>query len=182
MTDKNNTTNQNSNEKIMEKVISLDMMFKRFHYCCSKHYGYTTTPHRGQGMVLMLLRKNPNILQKDLPKLLKMRQQSVAEFLQKLENNGLIERTPCKTDKRSMIVNLTEKGRQEAQIPPEIKRSTDELFNCLSEEEKKTMLICIDKLSKNLCEQVKALGEESMWEHSCCNHHCFPQKNPNSKK
>ena len=68
-------------------------------------------PRQGQGRILALLKSESGMSQKELAQRLNMRQQSMGEFLVKLEKNGYLTRRPSEEDRRTMIIELTEKGR-----------------------------------------------------------------------
>lgn len=68
--------------------------------------------------------------------------------LDRLEKSGLIRRKPSKTDARSMVAQLTEKGRRlvEHAIEADMAREA-ELLEGLSATEKKTLAALLRKLS-----------------------------------
>ncbi|MCL2322220.1 MAG: MarR family transcriptional regulator [Oscillospiraceae bacterium] len=74
----------------------------------------------------------PEISTKELSYLLDIRQQSLNELLNKLEKQDFVTRTQSETDKRVLMVNLTEKGKnvQSQDV------GYSDIFNCLNEEEK----------------------------------------------
>ncbi len=71
-------------------------------------------PSQGQGRLLALLKLQPEITQRELTFLLGMSRQAVAELLAKLEAKGLVEREPSTTDRRVVVVRLTDAGREAA--------------------------------------------------------------------
>lgn len=140
----------NLNRNIFEKFLRVEMLFHRLHDCYFRHRGPTGTPVRGQGLVLSIIKENPNITQKQLNEQLGMRQQSVAELLRKLENNRYITRVPCKTDRRVMEIQLTKEGIQAAQVPESIRSATEKIFSCLNDEEKDNFSLYLEKIAENL--------------------------------
>ena len=105
-------------------------------------------PRQGQGRILALLKAESRMTQKELAQKLNMRQQSMGEFLAKLEKNGYLTRSPSEEDRRTMIIELTEKGRA-FHFEPE---SPERLYGCLSQAEK-------DRLGKNLFTLIDRLQE-----------------------
>ena len=73
---------------------------------------------------------------------------TVSEVLGKLENAGLITRTPSKQDRRTSIIELTAAGLAAAESAIEQKQQRQaEMFSCLSEEEKRTLLVFVETLN-----------------------------------
>ena len=103
-------------------------------------------PRRGQGRLLAALKNMSGVNQRELAFILDIRPQSLGELLQKLEQGGYISRKPSEDDKRAMMVELTEKGRNLKFQRP----NYDELFNCLNEEEQENLKIYLQKISDRL--------------------------------
>lgn len=93
------------------------------------------TSFRGQGRLLSILGLKPELSQKDLVYLLGMSRQAVGELLGKLEQRGFVEREPSETDRRTMIVRLTDDGREAARRIRESADADAEILDCLSEHE-----------------------------------------------
>ncbi len=138
-----------TDEELGDLFVMTHRMMHR-HYMRNRDGECGINPRQGQGRILALLKHNPEsgMTQKELAQKLNMRQQSMGEFLGKLEKNGYLTRSPSKEDRRTMIIELTEKGRAfhfEAE-PPE------KLYGCLSQPEK-------DQLGRNLSTLTRRLGE-----------------------
>ena len=103
-------------------------------------------PRRGQGRLLAALKNMSGVNQRELAFILDIRPQSLGELLQKLEQGGYISRKPSEGDKRAMMVELTEKGRNLKFQRP----NYDELFNCLNEEEQENFKNYLQKISDRL--------------------------------
>jgi DNA-binding MarR family transcriptional regulator len=123
--------------KLVEQFMQIQWLLIRHHHN-HMSFGFTGSPFRGQGRVLKLLKLKPEITQKELSELLDMRQQSLGDLLKKLEQKGYITRTPSETDKRAMIIHLTEKGKN-AEIGDDKQLGIESLFDCLTEEELKNL-------------------------------------------
>ena len=111
-----------------------------------KKHGSFRSPHQGQGRVLGILKMQPEISQKELAYLLGIRSQSLGELLKKLEASGLVERTPSETDRRIMMVKVTEEGKKAAD---EAGKEQDErigIFQWLNDEEIAQLSAILDKL------------------------------------
>jgi len=117
--------------ELYEKLSRLQWLLQRQHLRNHAEYGPMGDPTRGQGRVLAALKMKPEISMKDLSYLLAIRHQSLNELLNKLERSGYITRTPSETDKRSIMIRLTEKGKNEQYLD----RDFGGIFSCLQEEE-----------------------------------------------
>ena len=100
-----------------------------------------------QKRVLIILNKTGCITQKVLTEKLGIQPGSASEVIGKLENLGMIRRTPSQTDRRTQEVCLTEKGRKEAEEAVlRRSRSHQKMFSCLTEQEKENFLLILEKL------------------------------------
>ena len=107
-------------------------------------------PRRGQGRILTALQKMSGVNQRELAFILDIRPQSLGELLQKLEQNGYITRKIDENDKRSLIVELTEKGKNLKFQRP----NYDNLFDCLNETEQNNMKHYLQLISSRLEELI----------------------------
>ena len=106
---------------------------------------------RGRGRVLAALQMHSPIPTRELAYLLDIRQQSLNELLQKLQADGLVERKPSPTDRRVMLVHLTEAGRG-AKLGDE----AADYLNSLTDEDVASLTALLDKVIAALEEQVGA--------------------------
>jgi DNA-binding MarR family transcriptional regulator len=143
-----------TNNELFEKLMQLQWLLHRRHQQSHAGRNSFSDPTRGQGRVLALLKLQPEISTKDLSYLLGIRQQSLSELLNKLEKNGYITRTPMETDKRVMLIKLTDKGKDARQDPPD----DSELFGCLSPEEQ---TVFGDYLSRIIAVLEAQMGENT---------------------
>ncbi|MFB6468522.1 MarR family winged helix-turn-helix transcriptional regulator [Cytobacillus sp. Hz8] len=124
---------------------------QRHHLFNHAQYGPTADSTRGQGRVLGILKLQEEISTKDLSYLLGIRQQSLNELLNKLQNSGYVTRVLSEEDKRVMLVGFTEKGRNEnKKEEPDF----DNIFNCLNEEEQETFGVYLDRIITTLESQL----------------------------
>lgn len=145
-----------NNNTLMEQFYKAGMLF-RYQHRGGRAQGPFANPHYGQGRILAILKMQPEISQKDLSYLLDMRNQSLSELLTKLEKAGFITRTQSEADRRVMNIKLTEEGRAAAEQAEQGKEDTDQIFEVLSEEERKNLS---DYLSRIIAELEKqAEGE-----------------------
>ena len=136
----------NNKKDLFKKLERLQWLLHRHHQQLHSARGPFVDPTRGQGRVLAILKLQPEISTKDLSYLLDIRQQSLSELLNKLEKTGYITRTPKESDRRVMIVKLTEKGRDAQQERPE----PPDFFDCLSEEEQAAFSDYLSRIIANL--------------------------------
>jgi DNA-binding MarR family transcriptional regulator len=137
------------NEGLQEKFIRFQWLLHKRHLRDFANDGPMANPSRGQGRILALLKTQDGISTKDMSYLLDIRISSLNELLSKLEKNGYIERKPSQEDKRIILVNLTEKGRNE-----KLQKSSSGIFGCLSHDERENLEKYLDKLIGALEEQV----------------------------
>lgn len=130
-------------ENIFEDFMRFENLLRRYLFWQKKDQ--VANPHQGQGRVLMLLKMQPEITQKQLTYLLDMRPQSLGELLTKLEKSGYITRTPSTEDRRVMVVKLTEAGLEVAAKMTDEPETT--IFDQLNEEEQIQFSQLLNKLS-----------------------------------
>jgi len=122
------------------------------------NFGPGGNPNRGQGLVLRVLKMQPEISQKDLTYILDMSKQSVAELLVKLEKSGYITRIPSEQDRRTSNIKLTAEGSAVADEMDDTSQKTGKAFDCLSDEE---MEIFSDFLGRIIKQLEELSGDEN---------------------
>lgn len=101
-----------------------------------------------QKRILIILRESGTLTQKELTERLGIQPGSASEILSKLENTGLIARIQSKTDRRTTDILLTDAGAElAAQAAEQRQRRHEEMFSCLTSEEKTTLLSLLEKIS-----------------------------------
>lgn len=101
-----------------------------------------------QKRILIILNESETITQRDLTERLGIQPGSASEILSKLENAGLIIRTQNETDRRTTDICLTDSGRELATEALEQRQKRhEEMFSCLSEEEKQELLGLLERVS-----------------------------------
>ncbi|MNO60047.1 MarR family protein [compost metagenome] len=103
----------NMNNELYEKLAKLQWLLQRQHLKTHAAVGPMADTSRGQGRILAFLRMKDGISTKDLSYLLGIRISSLNELLAKLEKAEYITRKPSETDKRIMLIYLTQKGQEE---------------------------------------------------------------------
>lgn len=104
---------------------------------------------KGQGIILDRLCECVGVTQQTIADGLSMRPQSVSEALIAMEEKGLIRREHNPEDKRSMLIYLTEHGR-EIREKNAVERAEHAkiFFSSLTEEEKETLYSILKQLCR----------------------------------
>ena len=98
--------------------------------------------------ILTVLLKSGPVTQTALTEYLGIRPGSASEVLSKMEAGGLIVRQENENDRRTVNIELTEKGRKEALLAAEErKRAHNELLCGLSRAEQEELLFLLEKLT-----------------------------------
>lgn len=107
-------------------------------------------PFKGQGRILGILRRHEGcISQRELTEITGIRSSSITELTQKLCSYGLIRKETDGKDRRNTILQLTDKGWQEAaMLRDESIRLSQEAFKVLSAEEKEELLTLLGRLNE----------------------------------
>ena len=101
-----------------------------------------------QKRILILLRETAGMTQKELTARLGVQPGSASEVLNKLEQAGLISRTPSKTDHRTTDIRLTPAGEVLAKEAADKRANRHEqMFSVLSGEEKDTLIALLEKVN-----------------------------------
>ncbi|GAA2515681.1 MarR family winged helix-turn-helix transcriptional regulator [Rarobacter incanus] len=103
---------------------------------------------KGQGRALRILQLQSPISQKELAYLLGIRSQSLSELITKLEDGGLVKRSPDPGDGRTWLVEITELGREAAGAQPNTLEE-DPTFG-LSDDEAAQLTALLDKVIENV--------------------------------
>ena len=103
-----------------------------------------------QKRILILLRETDGMTQKTLTARLGVQPGSASEVLNKLEQAGLISRTPSETDHRTTDIRLTPDGEALAKEASEQRAERHEqMFSVLSDEEKKNLIAILEKINNH---------------------------------
>lgn len=119
-----------------------------------------------QKHILIVLLEADSITQRKLTERLGIQPGSASEVLAKLEKSGLIARAESSTDRRTTDIILTKQGRILAQEAATQRRMRhEEMFSCLTEEEKGALLALLEKVNADWQERYRDMGR-----HSCRRH------------
>lgn len=110
---------------------------------CGKFLYYHSNPGMQQGMVLQMLRDGP-MTQKQIQERLGTRPGSVSELISKLESKHLLQRQRSETDRRTVLLTLTEKGGEISRLHTEYPAT--ELYAALTQPEREILAQLLHKL------------------------------------
>lgn len=100
-----------------------------------------------QKRILIILLESGPVTQTALTEHLRIQPGSASEVLGRLEELGLICRSANEADKRTVLISLTESGKEEAkEALRQRKQRHSEMFSSLSEEEQRALLVLLEKL------------------------------------
>lgn len=101
-----------------------------------------------------------NITQRELTQRLGIQPGSASEVIAKLESEGYIKRTTSETDRRTTDVALTAEGKSAAvQAKEERVSRHEQMFSCLSEDEKNQLLSLLEKIREDWEKRYQDGGE-----------------------
>ena len=106
---------------------------------------------KGQGRLILLLKRKDKISTKELSEILNISVGSLNETLNKLEQKNFIRKVPSEKDKRILLVELTDEGRN-----LQFKEHRDiDIFDSLTEEEKENLNDYLNRIIINLHNKFK---------------------------
>lgn len=114
-----------------------------------------------QKRILIVLDENgSSITQRELTRQLGIQPGSASEVIAKLEGAGYVKRTPNETDRRTTDVALTAEGKSAAaRARAERVNRHEQMFSCLSEDEKHQLLSLLGKVNKDWEDRYQDGGE-----------------------
>lgn len=105
-------------------------------------------------MIMMHLARKDNVTQLDLVHATRLKAPTVSICLQKMENDGLVIRRADEHDMRATRVFLTDKGRNiDKSVISKVREHEMHISDCLTSEERDTLVSLLLKLRKNLLEE-----------------------------
>ena len=145
--------NQVNNQLLFHKFIMINEVLDRRN---KKQNPEMKSITKGQGRLIILLKRKDNLSTKELSEILNISVTSLNETLNKLEQQNLIRKVPSPKDKRVLLVELTEDGRS-----LEFKNHEDvDIFDTLSEEEKENLNEYLNRLTVALHNKFKKENPE----------------------
>lgn len=134
----NNRTDNNINNQLINHLRDLS------HTMRSLYEGKGS-----QKRILIILDEiGGSITQQKLTERLGIQPGSASEVISKLEHTGYIRRTPNENDRRTTDLSLTDSGKAAAsQARDQRIQRHEEMFSCLSDEEKNQLLSLLEKIN-----------------------------------
>lgn len=103
-----------------------------------------------QKRILIILNEVGIITQRALTERLGIQPGSASEVIAKLENAGLVVRTLSEEDRRTADITLTDEGKRLAmEATAHRNKRHAEMFSCLSEQEKRSLLSLLEKITED---------------------------------
>lgn len=102
-----------------------------------------------QKRILVLLKENGPLIQRESTKKLGIRASSVSKVIAKLDNTELIKRTINQSDRKTTNITLTKSGKQSIQEVWQRQNSHKEMFSSLSFEEKNQLIFFLEKINND---------------------------------
>ena len=97
--------------------------------------------------VLRELRFHGGMTQRKLREHMNIQQSSLSELVMKMEEQGLLVRTPCPTDRRQVLITPTEEGLRQLAVSEEADLHQNVTYlQVLTDEEQNTLLELLTKL------------------------------------
>lgn len=101
-----------------------------------------------QKRILMIMNDMGETTQTELTERLGVRSASVSEVVRKLEKAGNVIRRQGEYDHRTVILSLTDSGKELAlQAKEQRERRHEEMFSCLTDDEKDCLLALLEKIN-----------------------------------
>lgn len=114
-------------------------LLQQFRRCA--HLMRHTSSHGGGTCILIKLLMDGPVTQRALADLLERTPATLSQQLEPLERDGLVERAPLESDRRTLVVRLTEAGVTAAQEARQRnQRVADELFGPLDDADRRDLL------------------------------------------
>ncbi|MGN0586980.1 MAG: MarR family winged helix-turn-helix transcriptional regulator [Oscillospiraceae bacterium] len=118
-----------------------------------------------QKRILMMMSEMGETTQTELTERLGVRSASVSEIVGKLEKAGAIVRRQGEGDRRTVILSLTDSGKEFAhQAKEQRDRRHEEMFYCLTDDEKDSLLYLLEKINSDWEQRYRSAEE-------CRGHH-----------
>ena len=135
---------------IMRRVMRIASQSRRKNPQTSGQDGHRC---RGFGHILDLLSQNDGLRQQQIAELLDIRPQSASEAIANMEQAGLVRRETDEQDRRSVRVYITPEGQlRQAELLARRIENARRVLLPLTEEEKKTLLRLLEKVTEALQE------------------------------
>lgn len=106
---------------------------------------------RGPMRLLQLFKQSPDgLTNAEIAQILDIRPSSVSAMISRLEDAEILERVPSETDKRAVIIRLTDRGQEMlAHQNQRVEEIADQMFNGLTETEQIELTRLLQKLNQS---------------------------------
>lgn len=128
--------------EVIDQLRQLQIVMQR----TSARSAQACSSYRGQGLVLRLLKEQPELSRRELESRLDISRQALTELLQKMERSGHIIRRHDPRDRRVVLIRLTQKGRAAAEETDAEASDLSRLLECLNEDKLSVFSQCLDDI------------------------------------
>ncbi|MBR1764806.1 MAG: MarR family transcriptional regulator [Ruminococcus sp.] len=136
-----------------EPSMLINDISRLFHKTIHRDAGSENVSH-GYRRMFAILCAQDGLTQQELARLAKLSPPSVSAALNKMEEDGLVERVHDTQDRRRVMVYITKQGRKKDQLVRGLFKSRDELLmKGITREERATLNELLKKLLRNLIEE-----------------------------
>ncbi len=143
--------------KPSEQAVEMLHLLRRCGHYLHHHWG---CGRASQMRVLHILEDCGEMTQRELQDRMGIQQGSLSELVKKLEEQSFITRMCSPTDRRQLLIRITEPGRQQSRLLWERRnREAMELASVLSEEEQRELRTLLRKLSDSWQGRPESGGE-----------------------
>ncbi|MBQ3669599.1 MAG: MarR family transcriptional regulator [Clostridia bacterium] len=143
-----------------DKGITSEERLTRLLRACGRRLYYSSCAGRTQAKVLTLLCQAGAMSQKDIQQKLEVKPGSVSELISKLEMKGLVKRVRAESDRRRVLLTLTEQGERAAAMASK-RRDTVIDYKVLAADERVEMLFLLEKLVKSWEEEEAPVNSDA---------------------
>lgn len=124
-------------QSLSEKEVSSADLERLTHELFRRLYLKNRGSNQTQGKVLKILYKKGRLSQKEVQEILDVKPGSISEIITKLEKRELVMRVQDPEDRRRVLLELTEKGRQDVEeFSRNYQNSVMQFFEVLEDDEK----------------------------------------------
>ena len=132
------------------------------HELFRKLYLKNRSANQTQGKVLKILYRKGQLSQKEVQEILDVKSGSISEIITKLEKRELVTRVQDSSDKRRVLLTLTDEGRLDVEeFSRKYQDSVMQCFEVLDEQEKREYRRILRKLLNQEGEKEDAEGESA---------------------
>ncbi|MHA2006717.1 MAG: MarR family winged helix-turn-helix transcriptional regulator [Promethearchaeota archaeon] len=133
--------------EVFELIHDIDKKFENLQRRNIKNENLTTSQYF---VLRQLWEAEVDLKFKDLAKACNCSRSTITGVIDTMEKKGLVKRMPHPTDRRSLLVKLTNKGKALKESTPTLESLTDNCCQGINMEELKTLITLLKRVSRSL--------------------------------